>query len=120
MEVDNMNAILKTTRMTVPELAQAFGMSTWQIYNIKQGKTPMPSELIVKLADLVRVSPSEFKSKDLSKLIKNMVIVINRLPEEEKEEAIAKLREQVAQLQASLTEAHQMVIRLQSQLLEKK
>ena len=120
MEVQNLAAIMKAGNLTAQDIAQAFGYTQWQIYNIKQGKTPMPADLVVKLAELVKASPTEFKTKDLTKQIKSMVIVINRLPEEEKPEIVEQLRKELAECLTENRELQKMIIRLQAQLLQQK
>lgn len=120
MEVKNLLTIMKVAGLSAQDIGQAFGYTAWQIYNIRQGKSTMPSDLVVKLSDLIHVSPAEFKSKDLSKLIKSMVIVINKLPDEKNDELVKQLKEDLTVTKEELLKAKNQIIELQSKLLEKR
>jgi len=107
--------MLEVTGLSDEKFGKAFDYSKYQIFNYRTGKTKVPDDLVYKLAKAIEVSPEDFASKDLSKQIKSMILVVNsnELPENDEKDAIIKQ-------QADLIESLKEVIQLQKQLLVKK
>lgn len=107
--------MLEVTGLSDEKFGKAFDCSKYQIFNYRTGKSKVPDDLVYKLAKAIEVSPEDFVSKDLSKQIKSMILVVNsnELPENDDKEVIIKQ-------QAELIESLKEVIQLQKQLLVKK
>lgn len=113
MEKKNLKAVIEASGLSQRAFGAAFGYSLFQISNYVMGRSEVPIDLVYKLAEAIHVSPGDFKTKDLTDKINNMVIVIKGGPEEStaiaekdavirlQQELIESLKAQLAMLQAA-------------------
>jgi transcriptional regulator with XRE-family HTH domain len=117
MEQRNLKTMIEASGLSQSAFGKVYGYSVFQISNYLMGRSEVPRDLVNKLASAIEVTPEDFCKKDLTKTIKNMVIVIKDGPEEN---AALAAKDAVIRQQQELIDSLKALVDAQRQLLEVK
>ena len=119
MESENLNHIIELSGLSNAAFGKAFGYTKDQIYQYRTGRVKnIPGELIQRICKELDITPLEFRTKDISKTKKNMVVIVNELPDNY--ETVITDKEVIIKQQNEMIERLKEIITLQKQLLENK